>query len=200
MHVVEWSFAMTKRELIGNALGEFAPIVTFVVVAETHGFHTGLIWMVVIAVLSFALSWGIEKRVPKFGLVASGTILLFGVMSIVTGDEFYIIIKDTLYASSFGLALLGGLVFNRSYLQVLFGDFFAMTERGWFILTVRWTVFFLLLAASNEIARRFLSPELWIYYKLAAVVVTNIFGFYQFTLTRRERLPEANEWGLRMKA
>jgi hypothetical protein len=53
---------------------------------------------------------------------------------------------------------------------------------------------------SNEIARRALVPELWIYYKLAAVVATNVFGFYQFVLTRRERLPEANEWGLRVKA
>jgi intracellular septation protein len=191
---------MTKRELIGNAFGEFAPILTFVIVAETHGFHIGLIWLVFVAALSLVLSWIIERRIPKFGLVASGTILLFGMMSIVSGDEFYIIIKDTLYASSFGLALLGGLIFKRSYLQVLFGEFFAITEKGWFILTVRWTVFFFLLAASNELARRFLSPELWIYYKLAAVVVTNVFGFYQFTLTRRERLPEANEWGLRVKA
>jgi intracellular septation protein len=191
---------MTKRELIGNAFGEFAPILTFVIVAETHSFHIGLIWLVFVAALSLVLSWIIERRIPKFGLVASGTILLFGMMSIVSGDEFYIIIKDTLYASSFGLALLGGLIFKRSYLQVLFGEFFAITEKGWFILTVRWTVFFFLLAASNELARRFLSPELWIYYKLAAVVVTNVFGFYQFTLTRRERLPEANEWGLRVKA
>lgn len=191
---------MTKREIIGNAFGEFAPILTFITVAETHGFHTGLIWLVVVALISLILSWVIERRIPKFGLIASGTILLFGMMSIITHDEFYIIIKDTLYASSFGLALLGGLIFRRSYLQVLFGDFFALTERGWFILTVRWTVFFFLLAISNEIARRFLTEYMWLYYKLAAIVATNIFGFYQFTLTRRERLPEANEWGLRIRA
>jgi intracellular septation protein len=190
---------MTKRELFGNAVGEFAPILTFVLIAEIYDFYIGLISLVVVAALSLILSWVIERRIPKFGLVASGTILLFGVMSIVTRDEFYIIIKDTLYASSFGLALLGGLIFKRSYLQVLFGDFFAISDRGWFILTMRWTAFFFLLAASNEIARRFLVPELWIYYKLAAVVLTNVFGFYQFTLARRERLPEANEWGLRIK-
>lgn len=190
---------MTKRELFWNAISEFAPILTFVIVAEVHDFHVGLIWLVAVAILSFALSWTIEKRVPKFGLIASGTILLFGMMSIISGNEFYIIIKDTLYASSFGLALFGGLIFKRSYLQVLFGDFFAITERGWFILAVRWTIFFFLLAASNEVARRLLSPEFWIYYKLAAVIATNVFGFYQFTLTRCERLPEANKWGLRVK-
>lgn len=114
---------MTKRELIGNAIGEFAPILTFVIIAETHGFHTGLIWLVIVAMLSHVFSWVIERRVPKFGLIASGTILLFGMMSIVTNNEFYIIIKDTLYASSFGLALLGRLISKRSYLQALFGDF-----------------------------------------------------------------------------
>jgi hypothetical protein len=37
-------------------------------------------------------------------------------------------------------------------------------------------------------------------YKFAALLVTWVFGFYQFTVTRRERIPaESNVWGLRLR-
>jgi intracellular septation protein len=191
---------MKKRELLGNAIAEFAPIVTFAVASELVGFMQALLWLIVVAFLSFIFEWFLARRIPKFGLVASGTILLFGAISLYTQDEFFIIIKDTLYAFSFGFALLMGIIFSRSYLKVLFGDFFAMSERGWRVLTIRWTVFFFLLALSNELARRLFTPEIWVYYKLGAVFITWVFGFYQFTLARRERLPEANPWGLRIRA
>lgn len=191
---------MKKRELIANAIAEFAPIVTFVVASEFLGFITAIGWLIVVATLSFLLEWYLANRVPKFGLVASGTILLFGLMSIITNDEFFIMVKDTLYALSFGIALLIGQLFGRSYLKALFGDFFAITESGWRTLTMRWTVFFFFLAIGNEAARTHLTPEMWVYYKFLALFVTWIFGFYQFTLARRERLPEANEWGLRIRS
>ncbi len=190
---------MNKNQLIAGVVADFAPIVTFVVAAELTGFMEALLWLVVVAILALLLEWVVSKRLPKFGLVASGTILLFGVMSIITQDEFYIIIKDTLYALSFAIALLLGMFFKRSYLEVLFGDYFAITNRGWRILTYRWMVFFFFLAATNEIARVMLEPEVWVYYKFVAVLMTWVFGFYQFTLTRRERLAEANVWGLHIR-
>ncbi len=190
---------MNKHQLLTSIVADFAPIVTFVVVTELSGFMMALLWLVGVALLSLIVEWAISKRLPKFGLVATVTILLFGVMSIVTNNEFYIIIKDTLYALSFAIALLLGLLFKRSYLEVLFGDYFAITQRGWFILTARWIVFFLFLAFTNEIARAVLEPSVWIYYKFVAVVMTWIFGFYQLTLTKRERLAQANAWGLRQR-
>ncbi len=120
---------MQKRKLFINALAEFAPIVTFVIAAELTGFLQAVLWLIFAAFLSLTIEWYVAKRIPKFGIVASGIILLFGGMSIVTGNEFFIIIKDTLYALSFSLALLIGVVYKRSYLKVLFGDFFAVVGR-----------------------------------------------------------------------
>jgi intracellular septation protein len=190
---------MTKIELFANGVSEFAPIVTFIFVSEIYGFTHGLIALIIASIISLAFSWYIEKRIPKFGLIATFGILMFGIISIITSNPFFIIIKDTLYALSFGLTIFIGILFNRSYLKVLFGDFFAMTEKGWRILTIRWACFFMLLAISNEIARQTLTPNSWLYYKFISVFVTWIFAFYQFTLARKERLPEANEWGLRVK-
>ena len=190
---------MTKIELFANGVSEFAPITAFIFVSEMYGFMTGLIALIIVSIISLAFSWYIEKRIPKFGLIAAFGILMFGIITIITGNPFFIIIKDTLYALSFGLTIFIGILFKRSYLKVLFGDFFAMTEKGWKILTLRWACFFMLLAISNEIARQVLTPTNWVYYKFVSVFITWIFAFYQFTLAKKERLPEANEWGLRVK-
>ncbi len=187
-----------NKKLIGNAIAEFAPIVTFVVASELVGFMEAIVWLIGVALLSLLLEWRLARRIPKFGILASTTILFFGLLSIVTQNEFFIIVKDTLYALSFGIILFIGHLSNRTFLKFLFGDFFAMNERGWQTLTIRWTFFFLLLAIGNEIARFLLTPQLWVYYKFLTLVVTWLFGFYQFTLARKERLPEANAWGLRI--
>jgi intracellular septation protein len=190
---------MRYRHLVVSFIADVAPIVTFVVATELVGFMNALWWLVGVAALSIGIEWLVSRRIPKFGLVASGTIVAFGLVSVMTGDEFFIIVKDTLYALAFGGALLVGIVLRRSYLESLFGDYFAISARGWSILTYRWMVFFFLLAATNELARLSLTPDQWVYYKFGAVIATWIFGFYQFTLSRRERLPEANPWGLRVR-
>jgi len=56
----------------------------------------------------------------------------------------------------------------------------------------------LLAAVANEIARATISPELWIEYRFYKSIVILLFSLWQFTLTRRYRIPtESNAWGLR---
>jgi intracellular septation protein len=191
---------MKRHELIINGISEFAPIVTFVLAAEFLGFMPAVGLLALASVTVLILEWSVSRRIPKFGLIASVLILFFSGLSIVTGSEFFIILKDTLYTLTFAVILGVGLLCNQLFLKALFGDFFAMTEHGWRVLTMRWIAWFLILALSNEIARTQLVPTVWIYYKLIAVLFTWVFGFYQFKLARAERLPEANEWGLRIRA
>ena len=190
---------MNSWRLIANSLAESLPIFTFLILSETSGFMSGIKGLIVVAIICMLFSWYVEKRIPKFGLFASGTIVFFGSLSLISGNPFFIIVKDTLYNLFFGVVLLVGLFNKTSLLKTFFKDFFAMTDKGWMILSRRWMFFFFLLALGNEIARHVLAPETWIIYKFIAVVVTWIFGFYQFTLARRERLPEASSWGLRLK-
>ena len=185
--------------LIANSVAEFLPILTFLILSETKGFMFGIKGLIIVAVICILFSWFVEKRLPKFGLFASGTIVFFGSLSLIFDSPFFIIIKDTLYNLFFAMILLVGLFNKKSLLKTFFKDFFLMTDKGWNILSRRWMIFFFALAIGNEIARRLLTPEIWVVYKFIAVLATWIFGFYQFTLAKRERLPEASSWGLRLK-
>src|ERR1700754_4615777 len=50
----------------------------------------------------------------------------------------------------FSAVLLGGLFFNRLFIKYVFAQAFELSEPGWKKLTVRWALFFLMLAALNE--------------------------------------------------
>jgi intracellular septation protein A len=73
-----------------------------------------------------------------------------------------------------------------------------MTDLGWNILTKRWIAVFIILTVTNEIARMYLTPQDWVIYKSLATVGTIIFSLYQFTLSKKERLPESSPWGMRI--
>lgn len=188
-----------RARLIANSLAESLPILTFLILSETLGFMVGIKGLMVAALVCILFSWYAEKRIPKFGLFASGTIVFFGALSLIFNNPEFIIIKDTLYNAFFGIVLLIGLFQKKSLLKAFFNDFFIMTDKGWTTLSRRWMIFFFLLAITNEVARMLLTPQTWLIYKACAVVTTAIFGFYQFTLARKERLPEASAWGLRLK-
>ena len=68
---------------------------------------------------------------------------------------------------------------------------------GWKILESRWFLFFLLAGVSNELVRVSLTVDQWVAYKQYIVVIFLLFGLYQFRVTRKHRLPEADKLGLR---
>ncbi len=190
---------MNKVRFTINVFTELVPILSFVVVSEFISFTLGLEVLIVTQAIALLTSIFFEKRVPYFGLFAASTIFLFGGLSLYTSNPFFIMIKDSLYAFTFAVVIGIGLLMKRHIFTFFFKDFFAITERGWNTLSLRWFFLFLMLGVSNEVSRRVLSPEMWTLYKLIAVLVTWVFGFYQLRLTKKERLPDATEWGLRIK-
>lgn len=105
-------------------------------------------------VLSLVISWLVFKRVAVMPLVTMVVVLLFGGLTLWLQDSTFIKIKPTIVNSLFGLTLLGGLLFGQSLLKYVFGEVYHLKPEGWQKLTVRWGLFFLLLAVLNEFAWR----------------------------------------------
>jgi hypothetical protein len=60
---------------------------------------------------------------------------------------------------------------------------FDLTDEGWRKLTWRWVLFFLVLAALNEIVWRTQTTDFWVNFKLFGVVpLTFLFGALQYPL------------------
>ena len=105
-------------------------------------------------VVSLLISWLVFKRVAIMPLVTLAVVLVFGTLTLWLQDSIFIKIKPTIINSLFGFTLLGGLLFKQSLLKYVFGEVYHLQPEGWQKLTVRWGLFFLLLAVLNEFAWR----------------------------------------------
>jgi intracellular septation protein len=126
------------------------------------------------------------RHIPLMPLISFVVILVFGGLTLWLNDELFIKIKPTLVNSLFGIILLGGLLLKRSLLAPVLGSVFNLTPEGWRILTLRWGLFFLLLAALNEVVWRFFSTDFWVTFKVFGIMpLTVLFALAQIPIMTR---------------
>ena len=165
---------------------ELGPLAVFFVLNSRADIFVATQWFVVAAVIAFIGSYRLSRRLPILPLVSTVFVVIFGVLTIYLADDFFIKIKPTLVNTLFGVTLLGGLAAGVSLLRYIFADFFHLEDRGWWLLTVRWGVFFLFLALVNEIVWRNFSTEFWAGFKLFGIApMTMIFGAAQLGVLQR---------------
>lgn len=181
---------------------EFGPIIAFFLALHFLGstdsdFITSTAIFTLLTVVALFASYYYEKRIAVFPLIAGLSVILFGVATLFFSNPLFFIIKDTIYNGFFAVLLLGGAIVKKGMLKPLFIALFDMSDKGWFILSVRWGFFFLFLTITNEIAWRVYGQEVWVEYKFWSTILTVVFGFYQITLSKKHRNASATEWGMR---
>ena len=93
----------------------------------------------------------LEKRWPIMPLVGGFFVLVFGGLTIWLQDDTFIKLKPTIVNCLFGVILGGGLLFlQRPLLKPIFGAAFKLTDEGWRKLTLRWALFFFVLAGGQR--------------------------------------------------
>lgn len=125
-------------------------------------------------------------------LASAGFVFIFGGITLFLQDETFIKMKPSLVYVLFGVILGIGLLRGQSYLQRLMGQMLPMDDAGWLILTRRWAVFFLFLAALNEAVWRTQSTDFWVNMKVFGFMpLTFIFMALQMPLLKKYGALEA---------
>jgi intracellular septation protein len=124
--------------------------------------------------VSLAVTYALIRRVAIMPLVTVAVVMIFGGLTLWLHDEVFIKLKPTIIYASFAAVLLGGLAIGRSFLALVLDSLFRLTEEGWRKLTLRWGVFFILMAILNEITWRSVSTDAWVAFKT--------FGFLPITI------------------
>ena len=174
------------RRLYATAL-ELGPLVLFFAANAKWSIFIGTGVFIVATVIALPLYRWMEGRWPIMPLVGGFFVLVFGGLTIWLQDETFIKLKPTIVNCLFGVILGGGLLlFNRPLLKPIFGTAFQLTEEGWRKLTLRWCLFFFVLAAINEVMWRGFSTETWIASKMfLSFPLTLVFAFLQLPLLKR---------------
>jgi intracellular septation protein len=128
----------------------------------------------------------LTRQVAIMPVVTAIIVVVFGGLTLVLHDATFIKVKPTIIYALFGAVLIGGLVFNKPLLGIVFDSLFHLTEKGWRKLTLRWAIFFFVLAVANEIVWRNTSTDVWVDFKVFGVVpLTFLFGALQMPLLKK---------------
>ncbi|MEP4770193.1 MAG: septation protein A [Roseibium sp.] len=140
---------------------------------------------------SLIVSYSLTRRLPIMPLVSGVVVLVFGALTLWLHDELFIKLKPTIINCLFGSILLGGLFFGKSLLGYVFDSAFKLTDEGWRKLTLRWGLFFFVLAIINEIVWRNFSTDFWVNFKVFGVMpITLIFTMLQLPLIQKHAIVE----------
>ena len=177
-------FAYNQGEAVAAWIGqpEMKPIIAATVV------------FVPTMVLSVLASFWITKEVAVMPLVSLVLVVVFGGLTVWLNDETFIKMKPTILNLIFAVVLLSGLAFGKMFLKMIFQEGWAITDRGWYLLTVRWSIFFICMAILNEIIWRNFSEEFWVAFKVwGNLPITMIFAIFQMRLVFQHPLEEGKE-------
>ena len=170
---------------------EMGPLVAFFVTNWKFGIFpaTGVLMACVVAAL--IVSWVMTKHLPIMPVVTCVAVVFFGALTFFFHDELFIKLKPTIVNSIFGAVLLGALAFGKPLLPIVLDSVMRLTEEGWRKLTLRWGVFFFVLAAINEIVWRTQTTDFWVSFKAFGIMpITIAFALAQVPLIMKHELKD----------
>ena len=172
---------------------EMGPLVLFFFANAKFGIFiaTGVLMAGVVAALG--ASWLLTRHLPIMPLVTAVAVLFFGALTFIFQDELFIKMKPTIVNVIFGSALLIGLAMGKPLLPIVLDSMMRLTETGWRILTLRWGLFFFLLAGLNELVWRTQTTDFWVSFKVFGTMpITIVFALAQIPLIMKYEIKDEN--------
>ena len=168
---------------------EFGPLGLFFVASYRYDLHVATAVLMAGVVVTLVVSYAVARRVPVMPLVTAVAVLVFGALTFYFNNPVFIKVKPTIVNVIFGSVLLGGLAFNKALLSILLDSALHLDEAGWRKLTLRWGLFFFVLAAINEVVWRTQSDVFWAGFKVFGTMpLTVLFALSQVPLILRHEL------------
>ena len=142
----------------------------------------------------------VEKRLALMPLLVGGFALVFGLLTLLTGDGLWVKVKVTALNLSLAVALIGGVLIHKQPLKHLLGTVIPINDRAWRTLTFRYGIFFLAVAIVNElvrsealvgwaaarIGRTDVDPaDVWVSFRGVLWIASSVFGLSQIPLIMR---------------
>ena len=184
-------FANARPALFMPFIG---PLLPDAVSGERAGIFVATAVFMVAILLALAVSYALTRHLPVMAMVTAVIVVVFGGLTLVLHDETFIKMKPTIIYVIFAVLLFGGLWFNKPLLAIVFDSMFDLTQEGWRKLTLRWALFFFVLAILNELVWRTQSTDFWVNFKVFGVLpLTFLFGALQYPLLTKYAAPEPKE-------
>ena len=185
-------FANSRPDLFAPVLARFLP--PGLLSGEHAGLFAATAVFIPAVVVALGVGFVLTRHLPPMPLVTAIIVAVFGGLTLALQSEIFIKLKPTIVYFLFGAVLLGGLALGKPLLGMVLDSVLHLSEEGWRKLTLRWALFFLALAALNEIVWRTQSTDVWVTFKVFGVVpLTFLFAALQYPLLTKHALAETKE-------
>ena len=176
---------------IYKLLIDIGPLAVFFIFYTRSGLQASILPLMIATVIAVLISYILEKKIPIMPTVGAGIVLIFGGLTIYFDNEVFIKMKPTIINLVFAVILYVGMLIRKPLLKILLGAALKLEDEGWKILTYRWIGFFIALAILNEIVWRTQSTDIWVNFKVFAILpITFIFTMTQFPLIKKYQIED----------
>jgi intracellular septation protein len=139
-----------------------------------HDILTATWALVGASAVALGVGFAVERRVAPLPLIWGLAALVFGVLTLIFHDPRIIKMKTTIIDAALGFGLLGGLAMGHSPIRILMGESIALPEAAWRKLTLRFGLFFLVLAVVNEVVWRTQPEAVWVAFRFPGLLIVSL--------------------------
>jgi intracellular septation protein len=173
---------------------DYGPLAVFFAIYVSLGLMAATAALVVASLIALALAWVMERRVPLVPLVTTVIVVIFGGLTLWLQDETFIKMKPTIVQLLFAAILLVSVLLRRPVLKSLLGPMMPpMSDVAWRQFSLRYALFFVVMAGLNELVWRTQSTDFWVTFKVFGLSgLTFLFILSQIPFVGRQaRLAQA---------
>jgi intracellular septation protein len=157
-----------------KTLLEIIPLAIFFLAFKFYNLEVATVCILVTTLFTTFIIYRMEKRVSVAQIVTLVILVIFGGITIISGDSRFIKMKPTILYIIFATTLLwGAYIKKQGILKFLFDGKINLSDSDWTLFTKRWGYFFLFLAVLNESIWRNFSETFWVNFK--------VFGLFGLT-------------------
>ncbi len=150
-------------------LFDLFPLILFFIAYRVADIYAATAVAVAAAVAQIAYIRLTGKKIEAMHWINFAVIVLFGGATLWLQNDAFIKWKPTVLYWLFGVILLGSqMLFNRNLLQKLLGDKVSLTSKGWRVLNISWSLFFLVTGSLNLFVAfsGYFSEAVWVNFKV----------------------------------
>lgn len=115
-----------------------------------------------------------DRKLSWVLLVSTVAIVSTATLAVIFDSKLFLFMRPTVINGGIGVLALGGVILRRNVIQRILGRAIIVPDTVWTVLAIRWGLFFLLIAVTNEWVWRTQTEAVWVNFKT--------FGFAPMTL------------------
>lgn len=141
---------------------------------EWQGLVAATAFFIPAQILSTLVMWRLSGRLQAMQVITLVLVVGLGGVTLWLNDPAFIKMKPTFLYLLIAAALSAGMFLQKNWLSLAFGQAIQLSTTGWRILTWRFVILCVVLAASNEIVWRSMSESFWMGFKLMFLPISMV--------------------------